>query len=188
MAKLASLPLWGLALGFLQGEAKYWQVITDGAPKALFPEAPPTARSHHSAIVDHVGRMWIFGGLYRSDMGPQQVTDQLYYLNLSNPIKWMNVDTRLQSRAEHSAVFDGAWGMWIFGGKFYPRSADNETFTTVHYLDLETLEYEVVECRGNGPSKRWRHSAVMDSFRRMWVYGGVEYDKPFEDRRLPNAN
>ena len=41
----------------------------------------------------------------------------------------------------------------------------------LHYFDLEVERWQEVNSTWE-PSRRWRHSAVVDAHHRMWIFGG----------------
>lgn len=84
---------------------------------------------------------------------------------------WIAVPTHGSppSRAGHCAV---VWNnaMYIFGGE---SSVGNECYNTVHRFDLITYRWELLECKGDVPSKRTKVTAVLYNDC-MYVLGGFK--------------
>ena len=148
---------WLNDLHYFDVRAMVWKTVKGQAP------AP---RAQHTAVVARK-QMWIFGG-----SGAQGRLNDLQVFDLVTHT-WREVREAGEApsrRDRHSAVLD-AQRMWIFGGRDVNKGPSNSLVNDLHYFDLEVERWQEVNTTSI-PSRRWRHSAVMDAHHRMWLFGG----------------
>ena len=114
---------------------RYFFDIDTEAWTTVTAEFLPTARHGHSAVLDSIGRMWMFGGA-GGETGLSPSNDALQFIDLSNPTKWVKVDMASAPlpRFEHTAVVHENQ-MWIFGG--HTGNMPSGALNDVHYFDME---------------------------------------------------
>lgn len=134
----------------------------------------PSKRSQHTAVLDARQCMWIFGG-----QGPSGLLNDLHCFDLSAQT-WREVPQALAGNApsqrwRHTAVMD-AQRMWVFGGRDVNPGPSKSLVNDLHYFDVELQRWQEVTVNNSSPapSKRWRHTAVMDIHQQMWIFGGEE--------------
>lgn len=133
----------------------------------------PPPRSAHSAVV-YKDTMYIFGG-----WNGRLSCNDLYCFNFEKR-KWKLVTTTGSApsiRRAHGAVVHSHY-MYIFGGYDirYPASFYNQLYR----LNLETHEWQEVECKGNIPSGRSRLGMVRHKDK-IYVLGGWDRKEYFAD-------
>eukprot|EP01112_Ceratiomyxa_fruticulosa_P007336 TRINITY_DN1899_c0_g1_i20.p2 TRINITY_DN1899_c0_g1~~TRINITY_DN1899_c0_g1_i20.p2 ORF type:complete len:207 (-),score=31.07 TRINITY_DN1899_c0_g1_i20:1345-1965(-) len=171
-----------------------WEARQDRAVVSTVQAHTPhnTHFSCHSAV-EHNGCMFVFGGyLY-----PKEKFDSTFAFDLEDRT-WEPIQvsgTPPSARYAHTAVLykkgaekmdvhihiirgesstsqrastisDGSY-MVVFGG------LGNQRFNDVHFFDLDSMEWKLIEARGEIPCARSHHSAVVYGNRYMLVFGGL---------------
>ncbi len=136
----------------------------------------PLGRTLHSCC--HVNNsFYIFGGRStrvgkeEKDVRTRQCFNDLYSFN-TNDCRWEKLDARgdvPSPRCGHTMVHDGADRFIVFGG----LTSDTKYMNEVYELNLASLRWTRIECSGDQPAGRERHSAVwLNEQKQLLVYGG----------------
>jgi hypothetical protein len=134
----------------------------------------PTGRTLHACcnIGDY---FYVFGGRStrvgkeERDVRTRQCFNDLYSFEMAD-CRWTKMETKGEApspRCGMSVVTDGD-KLYIFGG----LTSDTKYQSDVYELNLASLRWTKLECSGDIPAGRERHSAVLDNSKRMIVYGG----------------
>ncbi|CAK9005235.1 unnamed protein product [Durusdinium trenchii] len=129
----------------------------------------PETRNRHVSVMDGNGKMWIFGG-----WGPGNgYLNDVHYLDTQAATPtWTTPSisgTSPTGRERFAAVMDSSGKIWIFGG------TDGSRVDELYCLDTQATGAPTWIApleSGRGPSSRYSLSAVLDSSRRMWLFGG----------------
>eukprot|EP00439_Symbiodinium_sp_Y106_P066839 s1267_g10.t5 len=136
----------------------------------VFASGTPSARYHHSAVVDESGRMWMYGG-YSNNFG--NAMDDTWYVDLQESFPIWNQDTPNGNpgrRSRHASFIDGTGRMWIQGG----LDGSSNVVGSLWVLDTQVSPHnwtEVVADNSFLPQVR-DHSAVITNASQVYMYGG----------------
>lgn len=129
----------------------------------------PCGRAFHSAVM-HEGCMLIFGGC-----NGRGRFNQIFSINGNTGMCQLVAATGEvpSTRYCHSAVVHKG-KMIIFGGKCGGRNS-NKRLADMYAFDFATGEWSIIEVRGDVPSSRSAHTAVV-YFNKMLMFGGRDAD------------
>eukprot|EP01156_Anaeramoeba_ignava_P022499 Anaeramoba_ignava/c20727_g2_i4.p1 GENE.c20727_g2_i4~~c20727_g2_i4.p1 ORF type:complete len:305 (-),score=96.39 c20727_g2_i4:517-1431(-) len=124
----------------------------------------PAARWGNTTVV-HDDRLIIFGGRQKSKEDPTP-----FYFDLKKRV-WSNLDTKGDSESLYyhaSVVYKNRYMISI--GGLIPNDKYN---TKIYSLDLEKLEWKVINIKGENLSPRFGHTAVIENDD-IYVLGGYK--------------
>lgn len=124
---------------------------------------PPSLQEH--TALTYKGKMYVFGGDFTTTNDTP-----LWTFSFREKVWGKQADKSWgpTTRRCHSAVLHEA-SMFVFGGYIDMRGASDELWQ----YELDTSKWNRIKWKGEGPSPRYSHSAVVGAGG-MWVYGGLE--------------
>src|SRR5690606_6017737 len=124
---------------------------------------PPPVTGH--ALCYHNGCIYLFGG--ETDAG---FVNAFYeYKIATNEWKRMNSKNNPPPKAFHSAVLMKGKEILVSGGKNKGNSVSDD----VYMYKFKNNTWNHLKTTGNGPSKRFGHSAVVYNQNKMIIFGGM---------------
>ncbi|OLQ14995.1 Leucine-zipper-like transcriptional regulator 1 [Symbiodinium microadriaticum] len=143
-----------------------WTQVSEPGPSL------PTARNGHSTILTESGRLYVYGGT--DSPGSTSAYSDLWYFDTeasSVQAEWFQETVSgAEARCYFGAVYSSG-RMYLFGGQDGGGTLKND----LGYIDMTmsgSFWWSSMFPTGTLPSVRYKHSTVMNSARRMWIYGG----------------
>lgn len=142
------------------------------------PKLPSLAQ--HSMVLVGADQLFIYGGRNEEN----KATNQMYRFDISNN-HWYHLvynsitkdnDFVPPSRYGHTAVTVDDSSIYIFGG-----TNGNSYFNDLYILNTETMQWTVATTQGTPPDPRAGHSCVLYGGEQMYIFGGGNDEKIFND-------
>jgi len=132
----------------------------------------PVARAYHSAVINSIGVMIVFGGLGSASQG----LDDVACFDTTTGLWWSCLAAHSPSgpgaRYGHSAVISPLEQITIFGGRDKSGDATNDIWD----LDLYQYKWSSISPGGLPLDPRAYHASIATAFGSMVVFGGQGAD------------
>ena len=165
----------GIETQWYSFEKNEWHTVPPAGdfPKR-FPITSPVYDPKSDAMVFFGGSAWENPDSTRYRMIYYNDT---YSLSLKD-LKWKKLETKGEApsaRDRHIQIYDPKSGsLVIYGGMGTDKTGANEVLGDVHRLDLKTLEWKLIETKGDTVGPRCRHLAFYDPTEHsVFCFGGT---------------
>ena len=159
-----------------------WSAMADSG-------APPSARTGHTACVLGDTTLWVFGGQQGGTTTTPAPTSRkfcrdLFALDIETE-RWRQIPTRSnwpRGRTFHSATAISPTRFIMLHGYVGP-AAESEYTDEAWMFKADASTWQPVRSQGTPPAPRAGHTAVatLDAIQRVWMFGGTDGDRCFND-------
>ncbi|KAJ3449531.1 serine/threonine-protein kinase edr1 [Anaeramoeba flamelloides] len=139
---------------------------------------PPPRAGHTFTIIPQTSRCILFGG----SMSLLDYSNELYQLDFEAG-KWYKYPSNQftpNPRHGHTMNVISKHQMCLFGGYNFSQG-DCDFYNDLHLLDFETMNWKEIECTGDVPKSRDKHTLTCIGRNQYLLFGGHNFDQYFSE-------